>query len=54
LIGKWHLGDTAGHVPNDFDFESFFGTLYSHGMQPLTDALTRAAREFKENSRGWW
>lgn len=35
MIGKWHLGDTAGHVPNDFGFESFFGTLYSHDMQPL-------------------
>jgi uncharacterized sulfatase len=35
MIGKWHLGDTAGHVPNDFGFDSFFGTLYSHDMTPL-------------------
>jgi len=25
LIGKWHLGDIEGHLPNDFGFDFFFG-----------------------------
>ncbi len=35
LIGKWHLGDEAGHRPNDFGFGRFYGALYSNDMQPF-------------------
>lgn len=35
LTGKWHLGDRAGHLPNDFGFERFYGVRYSNDMQPL-------------------
>lgn len=35
MVGKWHLGDRAGHGPNDFGFQSFFGVQYSNDMQPL-------------------
>jgi arylsulfatase A-like enzyme len=45
MIGKWHLGDTAGHIPNDLGFESFFGTLYSHDMEPLALYRDRAIAE---------
>lgn len=34
-FGKWHLGDTAGHRPNDFGFDRYYGVLYSNDMQPL-------------------
>ena len=34
LIGKWHLGDIEGHLPNDFGFDFFFGGLYSNDMIP--------------------
>ncbi|WP_062460873.1 sulfatase family protein [Demequina soli] len=35
MIGKWHLGDTAGHLPNDLGFGSFLGSLYSNDMSPF-------------------
>ncbi len=35
LIGKWHLGDIEGHLPNDFGFDDFFGVRYSNDMIPL-------------------
>ncbi|MEK9822698.1 MAG: sulfatase [Gammaproteobacteria bacterium] len=35
LIGKWHLGEAAGHRPNDFGFESFYGVLFSNDMFPF-------------------
>jgi len=34
LIGKWHLGDIDGHLPNDFGFDYFFGGRYSNDMIP--------------------
>ena len=34
MIGKWHLGDTDGHLPNDFGFDEFYGMLYSIDMLP--------------------
>jgi uncharacterized sulfatase len=34
LVGKWHLGDRAGHLPNDRGFDSFYGALYSNDEQP--------------------
>jgi len=30
LVGKWHLGDQPGHLPNDRGFDDFYGVLYSN------------------------
>ncbi len=35
LIGKWHLGDIDGHLPNDFGFDYFYGARYSNDMLPF-------------------
>ena len=35
LIGKWHLGDVDGHLPNDFGFDYFYGGRYSNDMIPF-------------------
>ena len=35
FVGKWHLGSKSPYLPNDFGFESFFGTLYSNDMAPF-------------------
>ncbi len=35
MVGKWHLGDRAGHLPNDFGFENYYGVHYSNDMLPL-------------------
>lgn len=35
IIGKWHLGDREGHLPNDFGFEEYYGVRYSNDMLPL-------------------
>lgn len=35
MVGKWHLGDIEGHLPNDFGFDYFFGALYSNDMLPF-------------------
>jgi arylsulfatase A-like enzyme len=42
MVGKWHLGDRPGHLPNDFGFESFYGVHYSNDMQPLPIYRDRA------------
>jgi uncharacterized sulfatase len=34
MVGKWHLGDKAGHRPNDRGFDSFYGVLYSNDVVP--------------------
>lgn len=34
MVGKWHLGDRAGHLPNERGFESFYGVLYSNDVRP--------------------
>ncbi len=34
LVGKWHLGGTPGHLPNDRGFDSFYGTLWSNDDPP--------------------
>jgi arylsulfatase A len=34
MVGKWHLGDRPGHLPNDRGFEHFYGVLYSNDVQP--------------------
>jgi arylsulfatase A-like enzyme len=35
MVGKWHLGETPGHRPEDFGFQSWFGVLWSNDMLPL-------------------
>jgi uncharacterized sulfatase len=32
MLGKWHLGDRAPHLPNDNGFDSFYGALFSNDM----------------------
>ncbi len=34
MLGKWHLGDLPGHLPNDNGFDLFLGALYSNDMSP--------------------
>ena len=53
LIGKWHLGDIAGHLPNDFGFDYFFGGLYSNDMIPFhmyrnTEIVERDEKQLEE------
>jgi len=33
LVGKWHLGDQPGHLPNDNGFDDFYGVLYSNDVE---------------------
>ncbi len=33
-VGKWHLGDQEGHLPNQHGFDEFLGIPYSHDMNP--------------------
>lgn len=35
MIGKWHLGDHAPYLPNQFGFDSFYGVRYSNDMKPF-------------------
>ncbi len=35
MVGKWHLGDRSPSLPNDFSFDTFFGSLYSNDMTPF-------------------
>ena len=35
LIGKWHLGSSDPHLPNDAGFQQFFGAHYSNDMSPF-------------------
>jgi arylsulfatase A len=35
MVGKWHLGDQPGHLPNENGFDSFYGVLYSNDMGRL-------------------
>ncbi|HSF83647.1 MAG TPA: sulfatase-like hydrolase/transferase [Anaerolineales bacterium] len=32
LVGKWHLGDQPGHLPNDNGFDDFYGALHSNDV----------------------
>ncbi len=34
LVGKWHLGGTAGYLPNDRGFDSFYGAKWSNDDTP--------------------
>lgn len=35
MVGKWHLGDIAPSLPNDFGFDSYYGSHYSNDMAPF-------------------
>ncbi|MEL6251391.1 MAG: sulfatase-like hydrolase/transferase [Bacteroidota bacterium] len=35
IVGKWHLGDRKGYLPNDFGFDYYYGVHYSNDMIPL-------------------
>lgn len=35
MIGKWHLGDVAPSLPNNFGFDDFYGVRYSNDMTPM-------------------
>ncbi len=34
LVGKWHLGDKPGHLPNDRGFDFFYGAWWSNDDPP--------------------
>jgi arylsulfatase A len=34
MVGKWHLGGTAGYLPNDRGFDSFYGAKWSNDDTP--------------------
>ena len=34
LVGKWHLGSTSGHLPNERGIDSFYGAYWSNDDQP--------------------
>ncbi len=34
LVGKWHLGGTPGHLPNERGFDTFYGALWSNDDPP--------------------
>ena len=34
MVGKWHLGDKPGHIPNDRGFDSYYGALHSNDESP--------------------
>ena len=42
IIGKWHLGHRAGHLPVDHGFDYYFGIPYSNDMSPATSGGARA------------
>ncbi|MCU0446798.1 MAG: sulfatase [Microscillaceae bacterium] len=53
MVGKWHLGDKKGHLPNDFGFDYYYGVHYSNDMQPLhiyrnqeIEVFDRTTRQF--------
>lgn len=54
LIGKWHLGDLEGHLPNDFGFDYFYGGRYSNDMIPFhiyrnTEIVERDEKQLAKN-----
>ena len=48
MVGKWHLGDKPGHLPNDRGFDSFYGVWYSNEGRPYA---TYRAREIAVEAR---
>jgi uncharacterized sulfatase len=45
LVGKWHLGDQPGYLPNDRGFDSFYGALWSNDDQPYAIYRDRQVAE---------
>jgi uncharacterized sulfatase len=45
LVGKWHLGDAPGYLPNDRGFDSFFGALWSNDDPPYAIYRDRQVAE---------
>ncbi|MRI32590.1 hypothetical protein EOPP23_06265 [Endozoicomonas sp. OPT23] len=35
MIGKWHLGDVAPNLPNNYGFEYYYGSHFSNDMTPF-------------------
>lgn len=35
MVGKWHLGAKAPHLPTNYGFDSYFGLPYSNDMWPV-------------------
>lgn len=35
MVGKWHLGAKAPHLPTSYGFDSYFGLPYSNDMWPV-------------------
>jgi arylsulfatase A-like enzyme len=54
MAGKWHLGDRAGHLPNDLGFQSVAGVRFSNDMQPLNfyrdDKVAVPAAELRQDA----
>ena len=50
IFGKWHLGDTAGHLPLSHGFDEYLGIPYSNDMWPVEYDGTRS----KPGSRFLW
>jgi arylsulfatase A-like enzyme len=51
MVGKWHLGDKKGHLPNSFGFNFYYGVHYSNDMQPLHIYRNDSIEEFDRTSR---
>ncbi|MEM8887791.1 MAG: sulfatase-like hydrolase/transferase [Bacteroidota bacterium] len=59
IVGKWHLGDRAGHLPNDFGFDYYYGVHYSNDMIPLhlyrnAEIIERDEKELVEGGMGYY
>ena len=48
MVGKWHMGDVAPSLPNDFGFDSYYGGLYSNDMTPFALYRNREIEELAE------
>ncbi|WP_279244087.1 sulfatase [Candidatus Litorirhabdus singularis] len=48
MVGKWHMGDVAPSLPNDFSFDSYYGGLYSNDMKPFPLYRNRDIEEAAE------
>jgi arylsulfatase A len=42
MVGKWHLGHTAGHLPTDHGFDGFLGLPYSQDIGFVHGNTTKA------------
>jgi arylsulfatase A-like enzyme len=53
LVGKWHLGHLAEHLPVKHGFDSYFGMPYSNDMRPAPDAPEGREKFFAERLEFW-